>query len=93
MRSKDTPIAADGRSIQQHFIMFFGISIVFFYFSFWGQLISAQSNDQVFADYFGHVQDVLEKLKEITGGSRELTDTELEAVAGAGAISDDVACD
>ncbi len=39
------------------------------------------------------VQDVLEKLKEITGGSRELTDSELEAVAGAGGISDDVACD
>jgi predicted ribosomally synthesized peptide with nif11-like leader len=38
-------------------------------------------------------QDVLDKLKEITGGSRELTDAELEAVAGAGAISDDVACD
>ena len=39
------------------------------------------------------VQDVIEKLKEITGGSRELTDAELEAVAGAGGISDDVACD
>jgi predicted ribosomally synthesized peptide with nif11-like leader len=39
------------------------------------------------------VQDVIEKLKEITGGSRELTDSELEAVAGAGGISDDVACD
>jgi predicted ribosomally synthesized peptide with nif11-like leader len=39
------------------------------------------------------IQDVLEKLKEITGGSRELTDAELEAVAGAGGISDDVACD
>ena len=39
------------------------------------------------------IQDVIEKLKEITGGSRELTDAELEAVAGAGGISDDVACD
>jgi predicted ribosomally synthesized peptide with nif11-like leader len=39
------------------------------------------------------VQDVIEKLKEITGGSRELTDAELEAVAGAGGISDDVDCD
>ena len=39
------------------------------------------------------IQDVLEKLKEITGGSRELTDAELEAVAGAGGISEDIACD
>ena len=39
------------------------------------------------------VQDVIEKLKEITGGSRELTDAELEAVAGAGGISDDVDCE
>jgi hypothetical protein len=29
----------------------------------------------------------------MTGGSRELTDAELEAVAGAGGISEDVACD
>ena len=39
------------------------------------------------------IQDVLEKLKEITGGSRELTDAELEAVAGAGGISEEIACD
>ena len=39
------------------------------------------------------IQDVLDKLKEITGGSRELTDAELEAVAGAGGISEDIACD
>ncbi len=39
------------------------------------------------------VQDIVGRLKELTGGSRELTDAELDAVAGAGGISDDVACD